>query len=348
MPQPTAIAQIYVLLPGLQGRAWQSGGLLIARKAAALLQSHLPTQVVTYRDREPDVPYLADLLPTLDPHALLIATWGPHINELSGQLAGRRLVYYAQSSGWPIRLPPTIPVLCLSRYILGQWMRAAPYNPLFLLGPVLEPDCRDQGLARDIDVLFIERKSTAYLRDHLVPALRERGNVHTVRDFIPRAELFQLYNRAQVYLYSSAPWPSGLVEGFGFQPLEATICGCAVFSNLHGGLADYLDPQLNAFKLEVYALGYDVERIVARLGVGPLNPPATLAALRATYSEAAFHARIDAILPELARFFGYAAHHPADIARLAYVAPVPAWRQQLYRVKQRTTRALQRRPKGAR
>ena len=348
MLQSPDLTQIYVLLPGLQSRAWQSGGLLIARKAAALLANHLPTQVVTYRDREPDLPYLADILPTLDPGALLIATWGPHINELTAQLAGRRLVYYAQSSGWPIQLPPTVPVLCLSRYILGQWMRAAPYNPLFLLSAVLEPDCRDQSLPRDIDVLFVERKSTIYLRDHLVPALRERCKVHTVREFIPRSELFQLYNRAQVYLYSSAPWSSGLVEGFGFQPLEATICGCAVFSNLHGGLADYLDPQLNAFKLEVYALGYDVERILAQLGTGPVNPPATLAALRATYSEAAFHARIDAILPELARFFAYTAQYPADIARLAYVAPLSAWRQQLNRVKRRTTRALQRVQKGAR
>ncbi len=348
MPQSNAVTQIYVLLPGLQSRAWQSGGLLIARKAAALLASHLPTQVVTYRDREPDVPYLADILPTLNPDALLIATWGPHINELCRQLAGRRLVYYAQSTRWSTPLPPTVPILCLSRYIMADWMRDAPFTPLFLLGPVLEPDCVDQGVPRDIDVLFLPRKSTTYLRDHLIPALQEHCSVHIVRDFIPRANLIQLYNRAQVYLYSSAPWASGRVEGFGFQPLEAVVCGCAVFSNLHGGLADYLDPEINAFKVEVYALNYDVARILGRLGAGSVNSPAALAALRATYSEAAFHNRMHAILPELERFFVYTARQPADIARLVYTPQVPRWRQHLYRMKRRMSRVLQRLQKGAR
>ena len=102
-----------------------------------------------------------------------------------------------------------------------------------------------------------------------------------------RAELLRLYNRSKVYLYSSAPTASGWVEGFGFQPLEALVCGCAVFSNLHGGLADYLDPEVNAFKLETWSLAHDLERIEAVVREG--FQPKGVEALARTYSEEAFH-----------------------------------------------------------
>ncbi len=315
---------INVLLPGLTAPAWRFGGRLIAETFADLLGRHkagVSTRIVTYRDREDGVPFLADLLPGSDPGELFVATWGPHVQGLLQTLAGRRVVYYAQSTGWDLRLPEGVPVLCLSRHILAYWMLHAPHNPLFLLGPVLDPGCRDLGLERDIDVLFLERKSTAYLREVLVPALQPRCRVHVVRDFLPRAELIQLYNRSKVYLYSSAPTASGWVEGFGFQPLEALVCGCNVFSNLHGGLADYLDPEVNAFKVETWSLAHDVERIEAVVRDG--FQPQGVAELARTYSEEAFRERIDRILPALEAFFNRAAAEPPDIDRLTLAAAPP-------------------------
>lgn len=303
--------KVHVLLPGVTAASWRFGGRLIAETFAALLDRHVPTRVVTYRDREEGFPFLDDVLPDAGPADLFVVTWGPHVQGLLERLRGRRVVYYAQSTGWELRLPAGVPVLCLSRHILAYWMLHAPQNPLYLLGPVLDPGCRDLGLERDIDVLFLERKSTAYLRDVLVPALQARWNVRVVREFLPRAELIRLYNRSRVYLYSSAPAGSGpgWVEGFGFQPLEALVCGCAVFSNLHGGLADYLDPEVNAFKIETHSLAWDLERIGTVLRDG--FRPEGVAELARFYSEEAFHERIGRFLPALEAFFTAAATAPA-------------------------------------
>lgn len=312
---------VFVLLPGLTAPSWRCGGRLIAETFAALLRRHLPTRVVTYRDREEGVPFLDEVLRSAGPVDLFVVTWGPHIQGLLQTMTGRRVVYYAQSTGWDLRLPEGIPVLCLSRHILAYWMLHAPHNPLYLLGPVLDPGCRDLGLERDIDVLFLERKSTAYLKEVLVPALKERCHVHVLRDFVPRADLIRLYNRSKVYLYSSAPMASGWIEGFGFQPLEALVCGCTVFSNLHGGLADYLDPELNGFQIETYSLAHDLERIMTALRDG-FRPP-RVEELARTYSEEVFHERIGRLLPALEAFFARAAAEPPDIDRLTVAAAPP-------------------------
>lgn len=321
---------VHVLLPGLSAPAWRFGGRLIAETFAALLDRHVPTRVVTYREREKGVPFLNDLLSggATGPSDVFVVTWGPHVQGLLQTLSGRRVVYYAQSTGWDLQLPVEVPVLCLSRHILAYWMLSAPHNPLFLLGPVLDPGCRDLGLERDFDVLFLERKSTAYLRDVLVPALQPRYRVHVVQDFLPRAELIRLYNRSRIYLYSSSPTASGWVEGFGFQPLEALVCGCAVFSNLHGGLADYLDPEMNAFKLETWSLAYDLERIESVLREG-FRPPGEEELAR-VYSEDAFHERIRRFLPALDAFFARTEPPDIDGLTLAAAPPPPAsplWRR---------------------
>lgn len=321
----------HLLLPGISAPAWRFGGRLIAETFAALLDRRVPTRILTYRDREEGVPFLEDVLQAEDGAGrddLFVVTWGPHVEELIERLAGRRVVYYAQSTGWKLRLPESVPVLCLSRYILAYWMLHAPHNPLFLLGPVLDPGCRDLGMERDLDILFVERKSTAYLRDVLVPALHERWNVHVVRDFLPRAELIRLYNRARVYLYSSAPTDSGWLEGFGFQPLEALVCGCTVFSNLHGGLSDYLDPEVNAFKIETYSLDYDLDRI-GRAVRGELRGAVDRKELAQRYSEEAFEKRIDRFLPALELFFARAESSMPDIQALVapFPPPHPWWRR---------------------
>jgi hypothetical protein len=101
-----------------------------------------------------------------------------------------------------------------------------------------------------------------------------------------------------------------------------------VFSNLHGGLADYLDPEVNAFKLETWSLAHDLERIEAVVQAG--FQPRGVDELAQTYSEQAFHERIRRFLPALEAYF--ARTEPPDIDRLtvAAVPPPPAsplWRR---------------------
>jgi len=321
------IKSIYVLLPGLTDNRWQCGGLLVARKFARLLNEHVPSQLVTYVDREAGTPYLDDIDFT-DPANVFIVTWAPHVNDLARRLQGRRLIYYAQSVIWQkqIKLPVTVPIICVSRYVMAQWTLKAPHNPLFLLGPVIEPDCHDNHIERDIDVLFIARKSTGYVLNHLVPALKERCNVYTLNKFVSRQDLFQLYSRSRVYLYSS-----DLTEGFGFQPLEALISGCVVFSDIHGGLSDYLEPEINAFKLGTYSLQYDLERILRVLTNGWAHSQSELTCLREEYSEVAFHKRMKRVLPALGEFFCHIESSPADMHHFA-VEPKPfEWRLALSR-----------------
>jgi hypothetical protein len=101
-----------------------------------------------------------------------------------------------------------------------------------------------------------------------------------------------------------------------------------VFSNLHGGLADYLDPEVNAFKIETWSLAHDLERIgsVVRDGFRPRE----VEALARTYSEEAFHERIGRVLPALEAFFARTEPPDIDGLTLAAAPPPPAsplWRR---------------------
>lgn len=326
------IRKIHLLLPGLTKHAWVKGGAIIARKAMELLSPTIATQTVTYIDREDGTPYLDEVLVEASADDLFIMTWGPHVNELAPRLAGRRFVYYAQSPGWDIRLPVHVPIICLSRYLMAFWMAEAPYNPIFLLPPVLEPECHNTGLERDIEVLYLSRKSTKYLSDHLMPALEKVCHVHTVDGFIPRNELFELYNRSKVYVYSSAPWSTGWVEGFGFQPLEALVCGCEVFSNLHGGLSDYLEPSMAGNKLETISLDYDVSRVQTAVDEhSSLDNEREIRHLVDTYSAEKFHIRIQKILREIERL--YTTNHQNPIEKIAASYEVPEWRRKAYQLR---------------
>lgn len=326
------ISAVHVVLPGLTGR-WMSGGLLIARRCAELLDQHVPTDVVLSHDAEHGYSTLDESLAAAAAEDVFVVTWGPHVQELVERLAGRRVVYYAQSGGWGLRPPDTVPVLALSRSLMGYWMERAPYQPINLLPPVLDERCVDPGVERDIDVLFVARKSTPYLRDHLVPALADRCRLHIQEEFVDRGELIALYQRSKVYLYSSAlAWNSTFpdvgtwVEGFGLQPLEALASGCTVFSNLHGGLSDYLEPDVNAFKLETHSLAFDRDRILAAVRGFPLSG-GDADDLRRFYSVAAFHDRIDRILPGIDAFFDAVDQRPPELGELnAPPSPSPGER----------------------
>jgi glycosyltransferase involved in cell wall biosynthesis len=134
-----------------------------------------------------------------------------------------------------------------------------------------------------------------------VPKLQKKLKVHIQNEFIPRDKLYELYNRSKVYLYSSQQPPFGLGDGFGLQPLEALVCGCTVFSNLHGGLSDYLDPEVCGYKLETFSLEYDVNRILKKVReYSAENSKSEY--LRQKYSIKSFNDKMKVIWPEIEDF----------------------------------------------
>jgi hypothetical protein len=275
------------LVPGTSGR-YRCGGLLVEQQTARLLHDLVPTQLVTYRQREAGLPFLADLLRSEPRGAaaaaqvLWIVSWGFDVPRQLRALRGRPVAYHAHSTGYGFRLPPGVPVLAVSRNTLGYWGDRAPRHPLFLVPNAIEPRWSDDGSVRDprrvaqrpIDVLVQARKSSAYVLRQLVPALRARGlRVEVQSGWVE--DLVDLFRSAKVYLYDSADYwrGRGVSEGFGLPPLEAMASGCVVFSSLNHALADSLDPGRLGHQIGAGTLSGDVERIAAAVA----DPAAFLA-----------------------------------------------------------------------
>ena len=97
------------------------------------------------------------------------------------RLRRRNVVYHAHSTGYGFKLPPTVPIIAVSRNTMGYWGHFAPRNPLFLVPNALESqwiergDLRGDVADRSIDILVQKRKSSDYLLYELVPALRAKG-----------------------------------------------------------------------------------------------------------------------------------------------------------------------------
>ena len=269
-------------------------------QTARLVSEIAPVEVVTYRQREPDHPYLDDLL-RAEPspaEALWIVSWGFDVPKLLRRLKGRPVAYHAHSSGYGFDLPPGVPVLAVSRNTLGYWGNRAPRNPLFLVPNALELQwlergARHSGASRPIDVLVQQRKSSTYVLQQLVPALRARGlRVEVQSGWVD--DLVDLFNSATVYLYDSADYwrGRGVSEGFGLPPIEALACGCVVFSSLNHALADLLDPGRLGHQIGCGTLAADVERIaeaVAEPEGWRADPEALAALLAASGEEALIH-----------------------------------------------------------
>ncbi|MFM7676994.1 MAG: glycosyltransferase [Synechococcus sp.] len=292
---------IRFLVPGTTGR-FRCGGLLVELQTARLVAQIAPVEVVTYRQREPDHAFLDDQLraePLSESHAadapLWIVSWGFDVPMLLRRLRGRATAYHAHSSGYGFAPPPAVPVLAVSRNTLGYWGDRAPRNPLFLVPNALEPQWLERGARpgtaareaqqpgpRPIDVLIQQRKTSAYVLDQLVPALRQRGlRVEEQSGWVD--DLVALFNSAAVYVYDSADYwrGRGVSEGFGLPPVEALACGCTVFSSLNHALADSLDPGALAHQIGCGTLAADVERIAAAVAdpAAWQASPAALAAL---------------------------------------------------------------------
>ena len=344
---PDQLNPIRVLVPGT-GTRFRCGGLSVALQTARLLHGLRPTQVVTYRQREADHPFLDDLLEREQApgEALWLVSWGFDVPQLLKRLQGRLVVYQAHSSGYGFDLPAGVPVLAVSRNTLGYWGDRAPRNPLFLLPNALQPqwiergERRISGDLRPIDVLVQQRKSSAYVLQQLVPALKRRGlRVEVQNGWVD--DLVALFNSAKVYLYDSADhWrAAGVSEGFGLPPLEAMACGCVVFSSLNHALADTLTPGELGHQLGCGSLTHDVERIVAAAAAPQQwRPPvAQLEAWLQPFSEVALQARWQTVLREL-----------DHLLPLLLVSPVlramPLWQLRWGRLRRGLVRVVNRLP----
>ena len=275
-PSQGGFNSIRVLVPGT-GTRFRCGGLSVALQTARLLSTLLPTQVVTYRERSEQHPFMQDLLRAEQSPggALWIVSWGFDVPRSLARLQGRPLIYQAHSSGYGFDLPPGVPVVAVSRNTLGYWGDRAPRNPLFWIPNALESQWLERGArslsadqdaaaARPIDVLVQRRKSSPYVLNRLVPALQARGlrvEVHSgwVEDLV------DLFNRSKIYLYDSAEYwrGHGVSEGFGLPPLEALASGCVVFSSFNHALADTLTPGETAHQVGQGTLQNDLLRVSA-------------------------------------------------------------------------------------
>lgn len=238
--------------------------------------------------------------------------WGPDIAMLLDRLRGRDVVYFAHSTGWGMQIAPTVPILCVSRNTQGYWGRHAPNNWIAHVPNVIDAPLPGNGGRRDIDVLVQTRKSSHYLRERLVPALRERCNLVLLDGWVD--DLGAWMRRSRVYLYDSVEhWIGvGATEGFGLPPLEAMANGCVVFSSLNDALSDYLDPGFNCRKLRVHSLDYDLAEVLRAVREDRPQPPH--AEFLKTYAAETVSQRLEGLFGEIERFFAQTRDIPADIA----------------------------------
>ncbi|MBD3880170.1 glycosyltransferase [Phormidium tenue FACHB-886] len=254
--------KLYFLVPGTDGR-FACGGLWAELKTFGLAQQVCDAEVVTYRQREKDKPYLDDVLQQPDlQNAIFVISWGFDIPKLVAKLRSHNIIYHAHSAGYGFSLPADIPIVTVSRNSLGYWGQQAPHSLIYYLPNEISKEFHNQGGDRDIDVLVQARKSSTYLLQELIPALQLQCQVEVVRSYVE--DLPGLFNRAKVYLYDSAEYwaQQKVTEGFGLQPMEALACGCQVFSSVNGGLSDYLDPGFNCQKIAGYSKMHDIRRIL--------------------------------------------------------------------------------------
>jgi glycosyltransferase involved in cell wall biosynthesis len=281
----------------------------------ALVRQIRPARVVTYRQREANTLFLDDILAKSGrEEAIFVLSWGFDVPKLVRRLRGHNLLYHAHSAGYGFRLPSRIPILSVSRDTMGYWGGRSPNSPLYYLPNQIGEEFRPLGLERDIDVLVQGRKSSRYLLERLVPALRPRCRVEVLDGFVD--DLAGFFNRCKIYLYDSAEYwaVNGLTEGFGLPPLEALACGCEVFSSVNGALADYLDPGFNCQKIGNYSLQYDVERILAAVRDFPSRFPDE--GFFEEYRAEKSLARLRVILGEIDHFFDVQGTYRGDIPGL--------------------------------
>lgn len=241
-----------------------SGGHIAQLNFLTIAQSITQAQAVTYRQREADTLFLDDLIKDNRPdNNIYIIHWGPDIAKLVKKLQHKQVVYFAHSTGYSFQLPARIPIITVSKHSQAYWGRYAPNSLLFHLPNEISAQYTNLNQERPIDVLVQKRKSSQYLINELVPALKPHCNLVLIDYWVD--DLASIFNQAKVYLYDSTEfWVQAKAsEGFGLPPLEAMACGCTVFSSLNDALSDYLDPSFNCHKIRVYSQEFDRDRILS-------------------------------------------------------------------------------------
>lgn len=306
---------LYFLVPGTTGK-FVCGGLFAELKTLKLAQQICDAAIVTYRQREADTLFLKDLLPQKKAQdGIFVVSWGFDVPKLIRQLQAQKVLYHAHSAGYGFKVPPTVPILAVSRNTMGYWGQQCPGSPLYYLPNEISSAFTNQGVPRDIDVLVQARKSSEYLLTQLVPALQNHCHVVVLDRFVD--DLAQLFNRARVYLYDSAEyWAQYRVsEGFGLPPLEAMACGCQVFASVNGALADYLDPAFNCQQIGVHSTSYDVKRILN--AVQNAHPVMLPTEFFEPYRDGKLVQRLQHILLSVNDFFDHAEYSPSNVLPLS-------------------------------
>lgn len=307
--------KLYFLVPGTGGK-FACGGLWAELKTLHLVQQICSAEVVTYRQREPNILFLDDVLQSSNlPDVIFVMSWGFDVARLAEKLKLYNAIYHAHSAGYGFNLPAAVPIITVSRNTLGYWGQQAPNSLIYYLPNQISDKFSNLNRSRDIDILVQARKSSEYLLQSLIPALKQRCQVLVVDSYVE--DLAGLFNRAKVYLYDSAEyWAQQRVsEGFGLQPMEAIACGCQVFSSVNGGLSDYLDPGFNCHKIAGYSQEYDIQRIlnVIQSKTPAFSPQPTFLE---EYRAENIIQRLQVILTELNDFFDHKPLYAANIPTL--------------------------------
>ena len=322
--------KLLFLLPGTT-QSFFAGGLTAELNTLRLAQHICEAEVVTYRQKEPDTLFLDEVLGDRRfDQCIFVVSWGFDVPKLLKQIGNRPTVYHAHSTGYGFRVPPRVPIITVSRNSMGYWGEKALSSLIFYLPNEISPAFENRQMPRDIDVLVQARKSSQYLLQQLVPALKPQCNVVLLDSYVE--DLVGLFNRTKVYLYDSAEYWGRyqLTEGFGLPPMEAMACGCQVFSSVNHALADYLDPGFNCQKISGYATGYDTARILAMVRQisgnhssqtndnQPEDNHITPApdSFFMPYRAEQIIPRLRVILTELNAFFDYQQQAPTDIPQL--------------------------------
>ena len=306
--------KLFFLVPGTTGK-FAGGGLWAELNTCNLAQQVCQAEIVTYRQRESQQAFLADILPKCDRQStIFIIGWGFDVPKIVNQLQGQNLIYHAHSFHYGFSLPPDVPIITVSRNTMGYWGEKAANSLIYYLPNQISDEFRNLGQPRDLDILVQTRKSSEYLLHQLIPALKANYRVKIIDSYV--ADLAGLFNRSKIYLYDSAEYwaTNGVTEGFGLPPLEALACGCQVFSSVNHGLADYLDPGFNCHKIAGYSLEYDLQRIAQVLQQVNFSSDDWLAEYRSDH----LIARLQVILTEINQFFDYQPRLQANIKNLDY------------------------------
>lgn len=246
---------------------------MVTRDIAEIIDkiSGYKSQFVATNEKHPDAFSPGEVFKKARVQDLFIVTWGPlvekHIKLIQKNVPDAYILYYAQSFGWNIKIPPRIPIVCVSKYVMAQWALHATENFCTQISPPLHAHFSPQNGPRNIDILAHKRKQNKYCLEKLLPALQKESlRVEILDDWIPQEKFAELLNRTKIFLYITelhkAGWGKRLPgEGFGLPALEAVACGAVVGSNLLGGVTDFLTPGENCLKLQNGNLGFDIAQI---------------------------------------------------------------------------------------